>query len=388
MFVFRGEFGCVLHTGDFRWEIDGIYSEKLEIRKRQLVAALGGSRVDCLHLDNTFCNARFSFPPRHIAAQQVLDIIASHKGYDVIVGIDMLGKEDLLIFLAEALKSKIWIWPERLRTVRLLGLPDIFTTDTTATRIRAVPRYSISLETLHMLNKIRPTIAVIPSGLSCLRKNWSTGRACLDAASLQSIKTSKEVGFEHGFFGGSNAHRIVPFSGKEGNDCQAKAGNGDTTSDIFFVPYSLHSCFSELKEFLEFVKPTSVRGNLKSSSYDINPRHHFQHLCHMHVQNVRQFQSNVELRRPKFNVLEQDGCSNCFDSKVEGSNCDTQVYGSVDCQINRLDRRRLRKAATIRSRKAWTALRKRRGGGILVYPDVSDDRQTHLDVHAPKGVQG
>lgn len=68
MLLFRGEFGCLLYTGDFRWETS---SEKANIGRTTLLKALKDDVVDILYLDNTYCNPSYSFPSRDIAAQQV-----------------------------------------------------------------------------------------------------------------------------------------------------------------------------------------------------------------------------------------------------------------------------------------------------------------------------
>lgn len=68
MYLFQGDLGCVLYTGDFRWEIT---SERAKLSKSMLLDALNGEKVDILYLDNTYCNPSFSFPSRKDAAQQV-----------------------------------------------------------------------------------------------------------------------------------------------------------------------------------------------------------------------------------------------------------------------------------------------------------------------------
>ena len=68
MFLFRGDFGCLLYTGDFRWETR---SERAKQGRTMLVDALNDSTVDILYLDNTYCNPSYDFPPREVAAQQV-----------------------------------------------------------------------------------------------------------------------------------------------------------------------------------------------------------------------------------------------------------------------------------------------------------------------------
>ncbi|CAI0550209.1 unnamed protein product [Linum tenue] len=162
MFLFRGDFGCLLYTGDFRWETTG---ERAKMGRAMLVNALNGRTVDNLHLDNTYCNPSYDFPPREVAAQEIVNLIASHPKHDVVIGIDSLGKEDLLLHIALSLGIKIWVWPERLQTMHILGFHDTFTTKTSLTRVRAVPRYSFSIETLEALNATRPTIGIMPSGL-------------------------------------------------------------------------------------------------------------------------------------------------------------------------------------------------------------------------------
>ena len=69
MFLFRGEFGYLLNTGDFRWEKK---SQRAKLGREMLLNALKDDAVDVLYLDNTYCNPSYEFPPREVAAQQVL----------------------------------------------------------------------------------------------------------------------------------------------------------------------------------------------------------------------------------------------------------------------------------------------------------------------------
>lgn len=39
---------------------------------------------------------------------QVIEIIASHPDHDIIIGIDSLGKEDLLLQISQRLNIKVW----------------------------------------------------------------------------------------------------------------------------------------------------------------------------------------------------------------------------------------------------------------------------------------
>jgi DNA cross-link repair 1B protein len=68
MYLFRGDLGCMLYTGDFRWELR---CERARAAKKALLDALAGDTVDVLYLDNTYCHPSLSFPPRPIVAEQV-----------------------------------------------------------------------------------------------------------------------------------------------------------------------------------------------------------------------------------------------------------------------------------------------------------------------------
>lgn len=80
MYMFQGEFGCMLYTGDFRWETT---SKRAQIGKTMLLNALRDNKIDNLYLDNTYCSPSFIFPPRQVAAQQVHVLLS----YYVLLGL-------------------------------------------------------------------------------------------------------------------------------------------------------------------------------------------------------------------------------------------------------------------------------------------------------------
>ncbi|QCD87869.1 non-specific serine/threonine protein kinase [Vigna unguiculata] len=225
MLLFRGDFGCVLHTGDFRWEAT---CQRATDARHMLGHALQNLPVvDILYLDNTYSNPIYDFSPRHAAAQKVIDIISSHPDHEVIIGMNTLGKEDLLVEISQ-----------RLRTMYLLGYPDIFTTNTSLTRVRAVPQYSFSIETLEALNTMCPTIGILPSG------KWGAN-------------SEAEIGDQVGNIG--SPEKIHEY--------------------MYTVPYSDHSNYKEIEEFIKFVQPTRLKGIVASSSCYIEPMYYFGRLC-------------------------------------------------------------------------------------------------------------
>ncbi|CAA2989039.1 5 exonuclease Apollo [Olea europaea subsp. europaea] len=70
MYLFRGEFGCMLYTGDFRREKP---SNTVDVGRTMLLNALKNEKLDILCLDNTYCNPRSSFTSRKVAAREIVE---------------------------------------------------------------------------------------------------------------------------------------------------------------------------------------------------------------------------------------------------------------------------------------------------------------------------
>ncbi|CAM0883313.1 unnamed protein product [Alopecurus aequalis] len=262
MYLFRGDLGCRLYTGDFRWELG---CEEARSAKKALLEALAGESVDVLYMDNTYCHPSLSFPPRHVVAEQIVNFIRAHPDHEVIIGIATLGKEELLLHISRALQTKIWVWPQRLLTIHLLGIDlnqEIFTTQTSLTRVRAVPRYSLTIENLEALNTVCPTIGIMASGIPWL---WriSEGKA---------KSTGKSPAKSMGYKGrGSGVGTI-------GMDYDPSSSLNVFEKDCYALPYSDHACFPELEDFMQAVRPSAVVGIVSKSFCYLNPRHHFGHL--------------------------------------------------------------------------------------------------------------
>ncbi|KAJ6693369.1 hypothetical protein OIU85_004166 [Salix viminalis] len=328
MFLFRGGFGCLMYTGDFRWEADGVRAKDARSR---LLDVLKNETVDILYLDNTYCNPSYDFPTREVAAQQVADIIASHPEHDIIIGIDTLGKEELLIHISRVLNIKIWVWPERLQTMHLLGFHDTFTTKTSLTRVRAVPRYSFSVETLEGLNTMRPTIGIMPSGLP-----WVLKPVKGDGNLFGSLLTSRYK-------------KRQPSDKLDGN-----LGYADRYhQNMFSVPYSDHPCFAEIQEFIELVQPTNIKGIVSSSSCYVDPLYYFGRLCGVNQPPKRFVYKHDERKEGDQKEVAASYFGNCPEA------------GRIKSRPVRVDYKRVNASRTSVSRRV-------RRGAKIVESDCSD----------------
>ncbi|CAL8368413.1 unnamed protein product [Lota lota] len=190
MFLFQGYFGSILYTGDFRYAPSMLREPCLR----------NDINIDILYLDNTNCDPTRVLPTRQRATEKIKEIIRSHPNHDVVIGLYSLGKESLMVALAMEFKSWVEVSVERMETLRLLGLPDVFTTDMGAGRLRVVEQAEVRYANMQQWNRVSPTLAILPT-----------------------------------------SRPLVSFH-----------------PNVHVVPYSDHSSYRELEDFISALKPTSV----------------------------------------------------------------------------------------------------------------------------------
>lgn len=137
MFLFKGPLGTFFHTGDARFddymfeefkflfpnhlgerdfapieERDGSFPHKNTVEK-VLCKVPQSVHIDELILDNTYCDPIFKFPKREECVQGIIKIIQNNQPCDVYISTYNLGKEEILVQLAELFKTKIVVDEER-----------------------------------------------------------------------------------------------------------------------------------------------------------------------------------------------------------------------------------------------------------------------------------
>ncbi|XP_033103339.1 DNA cross-link repair 1 protein-like [Anneissia japonica] len=214
MFLFEGYFGTILYTGDFRF-CDAMLRD-LDI--------LSGKIIDVLYFDNTYNSEEFYLPSREYAKEQVMQIIEDNQNREIVLGMHSLGKEDLLVDIARRFQTWIVVSPEKMSLVKLLDLPDVFTTDISAGWIRVEKNMKITKKNIAIWNKEQDTIAILPTALYFNSQDYTH------------------------------------------------------TSNIHVVPYSDHSSYYELLEFVAHIKPKRLIPIVKEgNSYAKRSITHLQH---------------------------------------------------------------------------------------------------------------
>ncbi|XP_015761597.1 PREDICTED: protein artemis-like [Acropora digitifera] len=138
MFLFEGQHGNVLYTGDFRLSVG-------DVKRIPFLHANGSIKdIKSIYIDTTFCLPKMnSLPTREQSRDAIIELIERwfSRGPQYVVSLlckGMYGFEYLLKEVAMHFKTKVHISPERLRMYRYL--PDMlpyFTTDGRATKIHA-----------------------------------------------------------------------------------------------------------------------------------------------------------------------------------------------------------------------------------------------------------
>ncbi|XP_072964106.1 uncharacterized protein [Typha angustifolia] len=108
MFLFEGEFGNLLHTGDSRLTPDCLQNLPLKYiakKGRETVCHL-----DYLFLDCTFGRCSLKFPSKQSSIQQVISCIWKHPHAPVVyLACDLLGQEEILVQVSQTFGSKIFV---------------------------------------------------------------------------------------------------------------------------------------------------------------------------------------------------------------------------------------------------------------------------------------
>ncbi|KAF8411698.1 hypothetical protein HHK36_004256 [Tetracentron sinense] len=131
MFLFEGNFGNILHTGDCRLTPECVQSlpEKYIGKKGREPKC----RLDYVFLDCTFGRYSLKIPSKYTSLRQVINCIWKHPDAPVVYLVcDLLGQEEILVEVSRSFGSKIFVDKannaECFQTL-LLTAPDILSQD-------------------------------------------------------------------------------------------------------------------------------------------------------------------------------------------------------------------------------------------------------------------
>ncbi|KAL3527003.1 hypothetical protein ACH5RR_011659 [Cinchona calisaya] len=226
-FLFRvpvngGKFEKYVHTGDFR------YSDSMKLVP--LLSEFIGS--DAVFLDTTYCNPKFVFPGQQESIDYIVGVIdrigaeneGGVKNVLFLVATYVIGKEKILVEISRRCKRKIHVDGRKMAVLSVLGLGEcgVFTEDESESDVHVV-------------------------GWNVLGETWPYFRP--------NFVSMKEIMEDRGY---SKVVGFVPTGWTYEVKKNKFALRTKDSFEIHLVPYSEHSNYDELREYVKFLKPKRV----------------------------------------------------------------------------------------------------------------------------------
>ncbi|XVF20689.1 hypothetical protein REPUB_Repub12eG0023700 [Reevesia pubescens] len=216
----NGSFERYVHTGDCRY----CNSMKLNSYLNEFVGC------DAIFLDTTYCDPKFVFPSQEESVDYVVSVVDRiGKGFEkkkvlFLVATYVVGKEKILVEVAWRCKRKICVDGRKMEILRVLGYGDdgVFTEDESESDLHVV-------------------------GWNVLGETWPYFRP--NFVRMKEIMVEKGYEKVVGFVPTGWTYEVKP------NKFSVRSKD---TFEIHLVPYSEHSNYNELREYVKFLKPKKV----------------------------------------------------------------------------------------------------------------------------------
>ncbi|KAK9117749.1 hypothetical protein Sjap_016696 [Stephania japonica] len=206
---------CYLHTGDFRAS-----------KMMQSHPLLANQHINVLYLDTTYCNPKYKFPSKEDVLEFVVKIsrnyIKNQPKTLIVVGAYSIGKECVYLAISKALGVKIYANASRRRVLHSFGWSEL--SGGLCSRGEDTPLHVLPISSLRH---------------ETLKKYSETYKRQYTA-----VLAFRPTGWTYSETTGNQLDLIKPNS------------RGNIT--IYGVPYSEHSSFLELREFVQFLKADKI----------------------------------------------------------------------------------------------------------------------------------
>lgn len=217
-----GKFERYVHTGDFRFCASMKVDPILEI--------FIGS--DAVFLDTTYCNPKFIFPSQEESIEYIVNIIQKIGGASkgstgnvlFLVATYVIGKEKILLQIASRCNRKILVDARKMTVLRVLGYGEsgVFTEHESESDVHVV-------------------------GWNVLGETWPYVRP--------NFVKMKDIMVEKGY---SKVVGFVPTGWTYEVKHNKFSVRSKDSLEVHLVPYSEHSNYNELREYVKFLRPRRV----------------------------------------------------------------------------------------------------------------------------------
>ncbi|KAG0489420.1 hypothetical protein HPP92_008231 [Vanilla planifolia] len=226
-----------IHTGDFRFRD----SMKLDPFLQKFVGA------EAVFLDTTYCNPKFVFPPQEESVDYVVNTIrrikeenqASSEHVLFLVATYVIGKERILLEIAKRCNCRLYADDRKMEILSILGFHDsgAFTDDASGTDIHVIGWNLLGdVWPYFRPNFVKMTDIMVEKGYSKAVGFISTGWVYEMRKGRFSVKIKDSL-------------------------------------EIHLVPYSEHSSYDELREYVRFLRPKRVIPTVGRDAEKMDGRH-------------------------------------------------------------------------------------------------------------------
>ncbi|KAL8472656.1 hypothetical protein ACS0TY_029752 [Phlomoides rotata] len=227
-----------VHTGDFR------YCD--EMKNESVLSEFIGA--DAVFLDTTYCNPKFVFPRQEESIDYIVGVIerlgvqndgAVGKNALFLVATYVIGKERILMEISRRCKRKIHVSGRKMSVLCALGLGEsgVFTEDELESDIHVV-------------------------GWNVLGETWPYFRP--NFVKMKEIMSAKGYSKVVGFVPTGWTYEV------KRNKFSVRTKD---SFEIHLVPYSEHSNYDELREYVKFLKPKRVIPTVGADVEKIDSKH-------------------------------------------------------------------------------------------------------------------
>ncbi|XP_047110862.1 DNA cross-link repair 1A protein-like [Schistocerca piceifrons] len=217
-----------LHVGDFRYH--GVMKS---------FPAIQHCSINKLFLDTTYCDPKYDFPSQEEVIAKAIEIttvtLQRCPKTLVVCGTYLIGKEKVFLGISKAIGAKLWARPDKRGVLKCLCDPNI------ETRLVTKPHEA----QVHVLAMKELNSRDLKDHLKSLQGIYSN------------VLAFRPSGWELQDSGPSLTFKLT----------------ADDNVTIYGVPYSEHSSYSELREFVQFLQPEHIVPTVNVGKHAILQRY-------------------------------------------------------------------------------------------------------------------
>lgn len=281
-----------LHTGDFRFTRRMLQNNALKpylpvyLSSVSTVASTTAStaalalseaeskRLTAVYLDTTYCHPSHLFPHQDDAIDTIVEMVRRKRNDEngrtlFLIGTYLIGKERILERVAHVCGIKIFASYPKWKVLQLLQLPyfdKVFTTDVNGSDVHVVNMFDCTWKKLWELHRTfgdryDEIVAIKPTG-------WSFSGG--GSAGSQHNSPDRTGGID-------DSQQMIDLDGDNEKPAVTYTVNVTRRGKLTLcqVPYSEHSAFYELREFIESISPQRIIPTVYSNEAQKNSMLHF-----------------------------------------------------------------------------------------------------------------